>query len=68
MLQTRTTFNPSTAEVTVTAGVKAPSDNKVAPPITAGTINQGVIFLTRVYKEKYHLRGDYPPLKLQAHT
>ena len=46
-----TPFKPSTAEVTVTAGVKAPSASRVAPPIIAGIISHFAIRLTKVKRE-----------------
>ena len=44
--------NPSTAVVTVTAGVRTPSASSAAPPSIAGTISHFPQFLTSEYREK----------------
>ena len=45
-------LNPSIAEVTVTAGVSAPSESRAAPPIIAGIINHLAYLRTNVKSEK----------------
>ena len=42
---------PSTAVVTVTAGVRTPSARSAAPPIIAGKMSQGATFFTSAYSE-----------------
>lgn len=61
-------LKPSIAEVTVTAGVNAPSASNVAPPIIAGTISHFLIRLTSVNSEKYRLHDDYQPSMQSKHT
>ena len=43
---------PSTAVVTVTAGVRTPSASSAAPPIIAGMMSHGATFFTSAYSEK----------------
>ena len=45
-------FSPSTAEVTVTAGVNIPSARSAEPPIIAGIISHFARLRTKVKREK----------------
>ena len=45
-------LSPSTAVVTVTAGVRTPSASRAAPPSIAGMISHFPQFFTREYREK----------------